>query len=144
MLASAGNRWGHFHDVLAISLASMHSLNFVDGNVYDCHENISIPQKLPIIWYSMCISQIKGINGTMIANRNMRMNSTATVVRTVMTLDNGGEWSYISPPETDLSGVPILCEPPGCSLHFHMDTSAFARLGVYSQVCSYHNDYVCT
>jgi hypothetical protein len=75
----------------------------------------------------------------MIANRNVSVNSTTTVVRTVMTLDNGGEWSYISPPETDLSGVPILCEPPSCSLHFHMDTSAYARLGVYSQVCSYHN-----
>ena len=94
-----------------------------------------------LLWYSMCISQIKGINGTMIANRNVHMNSTATVVRTVMTLDNGGEWSYISPPETDLSGIPILCEPPGCSLHFHMGTSAFARLGVYSQVCSYNNNY---
>ena len=82
----------------------------------------------------MCASQIKGINGTMIANRNVRVNSTTSVKRTMMTLDNGGKWSYISPPETDLSGAPILCEPPSCSLHFHMDTSAYARLGVYSQV----------
>ena len=80
-------------------------------------------------------AQINGINGTMIANRYERVNATTSLIRTVVTLDNGGEWSYISPPETDLSGVPILCEPPGCSLHFHMDTSAFARLGVYSQVC---------
>ena len=79
-------------------------------------------------------TQVNGINGTMIANRHEKVNATSTLTRTVMTLDNGGEWSYISPPETDLSGVPILCEPPGCSLHFHMDTSAFARLGVYSQV----------
>ena len=73
----------------------------------------------------------------MIANRNVRVNSTTTVVRTVVTLDNGGVWDYISPPETDLGGTPLLCEPPGCSLHFHMDTSAYARLGVYSQVYSY-------
>ena len=79
-------------------------------------------------------TQVNGINGTMIANRNERVNATSSVIRTVVTLDNGGEWSYISPPETDLTGAPILCEPPGCSLHFHMDTSAFARLGVYSQV----------
>ena len=79
-------------------------------------------------------TQVNGINGTMIANRYEKVNATSSLVRTVVTLDNGGEWSYISPPETDLIGVPILCEPPGCSLHFHMDTSAFARLGVYSQV----------
>ena len=24
------------------------------------------------------------------------------------------------------------CEPPLCSLHFHMDTSEYARLGVFS------------
>ena len=70
----------------------------------------------------------------MIGNRYERVNATSSVIRTVVTLDNGGEWSYISPPETDLGGTPILCEPPGCSLHFHMDTSAYARLGVYSQV----------
>ena len=73
----------------------------------------------------------------MIANRYERVNATSRVVRTVVTLDNGGEWSYISPPETDLSDTPILCEPPGCSLHFHMDSSAYARLGVYSQVPEY-------
>ena len=70
----------------------------------------------------------------MIANCREPMNGTTKVVRTVVTLDNGGEWSYISPPETDLSGAPILCEPPGCSLHFHMASSEYARLGVYSQV----------
>ena len=73
----------------------------------------------------------------MIANRNVRVNSTTTVMRTVVTLDNGGVWDYISPPQTDPTGVPILCEPPDCSLHFHMDTSEYARLGVYSQVCLY-------
>ena len=31
-----------------------------------------------------------------------------------------------------MNGNTIICEPPDCSLHFHMDTSAYARLGVYS------------
>ena len=73
----------------------------------------------------------------MIANRHMLLNSTTTVTRTVVTLDNGGEWSYVSPPQFDLKGVPLLCEPPQCSLHFHMDSSDYARLGVYSQVHCY-------
>lgn len=80
--------------------------------------------------------QINGINGTMIANRKEPADGTGKVVRTVVTLDNGGEWNYISPPETDLSGAPILCEPPSCSLHFHMASSEYARLGIYSQVHS--------
>ena len=84
----------------------------------------------------MCVSQIESINGTMIAYRNVPVNSTTTVMRMVVTLDNGGIWSYISPPESDLSGAPILCEPPGCSLHFHMDTSEYARL-------VYIHRYVC-
>ena len=73
----------------------------------------------------------------MIANRHEVINGTKSVVRTLVTLDNGGEWNYLVPPEVDLSGSPVLCEPPSCSLHFHMDTSQYARLGVYSQVCTY-------
>ena len=80
------------------------------------------------------VPQIDGINGTMVANRYERVNATSSLIRTVVTLDNGGEWRYISPPETDLTGAPILCEPPSCSLHFHMGSSAYARLGIYSQV----------
>ena len=83
---------------------------------------------------STLVAQINGINGTMIANRYERVNATSTYTRTVITLNNGGEWSHVSPPGTSLTGAPILCEPPGCSLHFHMDTSDYARLGVYSQV----------
>ena len=72
----------------------------------------------------------------MIANRREKVNSTTTLVRTVITLDNGGEWNYLTPPEVDLTGAPVLCEPPACSLHFHMASSEYARLGVYSQVNS--------
>ena len=78
--------------------------------------------------------QIHGINGTMIANRNERVNATNKLVRTVVTLDNGGEWNYVTPPKVDMNGAPLLCEPPSCSLHFHMASSEYARLGVYSQV----------
>ena len=31
-----------------------------------------------------------------------------------------------------MNGIAVNCEPPDCSLHFHMDTSDYARLGVYS------------
>ena len=86
------------------------------------------------------VLQIDGINGTMIANRNERVNTTTTLVRTVVTLDNGGEWNYLTAPQFDLSGNIVLCEPPSCSLHFQMASSEYARLGVYSQV-SHNNIY---
>ena len=38
----------------------------------------------------------------------------------------------VAPPDEDVNGIAINCEPPDCSLHFHMDTSDYARLGVYS------------
>ena len=38
--------------------------------------------------------------------------------------------SQIHPPDVD--GDPVNCEPPLCSLHFHMDTSDYARLGIFS------------
>ena len=38
----------------------------------------------------------------------------------------------IHPPDIDVNGDPVNCEPPLCSLHFHMDTSEYARLGVFS------------
>ena len=74
--------------------------------------------------------QIDGINGTMVANQNAGRNTAHTLI----SLDNGGQWSYVTPPEFYLNGSLVLCEPPACSLHFHMDTSEYARLGVYSQV----------
>ena len=70
----------------------------------------------------------------MIANKYVRVNRTTTMTRTVITLNNGAVWNYVTPPEVDMSGAPVLCEPPSCSLHFHMGTSEYARLGVYSQV----------
>ena len=70
----------------------------------------------------------------MVANKNVPVNRTTTVTRTVITLDNGAVWNYVTPPQYDLNGAPVLCEPPSCSLHFQMDSSDYARLGVYSQV----------
>lgn len=43
-----------------------------------------------------------------------------------------GCYLQIHPPDEDVAGNPVNCEPPQCSLHFHMDTSAYARLGVFS------------
>ena len=36
------------------------------------------------------------------------------------------------PPERDVDGSELNCEPPSCYLHLHMDTTEYARLGVYS------------
>ena len=36
------------------------------------------------------------------------------------------------PPDENVDGTAINCEPPDCSLHLQMDTSYYARLGVYS------------
>ena len=49
-----------------------------------------------------------------------------------MTLFRDDVLPQIPPPPFDVDGNTITCEPPDCSLHFHMSTSAYARLGVYS------------
>ena len=74
---------------------------------------------------------IQGVNGTMIANQYVREDPSESnpPVRTLITLDNGGTWEPLRAP-TDAANP---CEPPLCSLHFHMDTSEYARLGVYSE-----------
>ena len=76
---------------------------------------------------------IEGVNGTMIANQYVREDPSESnpPVRTLITLDNGGTWELLRAPPEDAAGNP--CEPPLCSLHFHMDTSEYARLGVYSE-----------
>mmetsp|Transcript_24086 Transcript_24086/g.75500 ORF Transcript_24086/g.75500 Transcript_24086/m.75500 type:complete len:904 (+) Transcript_24086:63-2774(+) len=42
-----------------------------------------------------------------------------TVVRTVITLDKGGVWSYLKPPRVDSTGKQIDCPPDRCWLHMH-------------------------
>ena len=38
----------------------------------------------------------------------------------------------LRPPEVYLNGTEVKCEPPDCSLHLHIDTTSYSRLGVYS------------
>ena len=38
----------------------------------------------------------------------------------------------VHPPERNVSNNLVVCEPPACSLHFHMSSSDYARLGVFS------------
>ena len=84
------------------------------------------------------LSQILGINGTLVANQFVRADPSQTDApsRTVITLDNGGSWHVVSPPSSRLDGSTSNCEPPSCSLQFHMDNSDYGRLGVYSEVCT--------
>lgn len=78
---------------------------------------------------------IEGVNGTLIANQYSRLDTSEVnaPMRTLISLDNGAEWELIRAPLEDVAGLPVLCEPPLCSLHFHMSSSEYARLGVYSQ-----------
>ena len=75
------------------------------------------------------------MNGTLVANQYVRSSPDVNnpPIRTLITLDNGGNWELVRPPAEDINNVPTNCEPPLCSLHFHMGTSDYARLGVYSQ-----------
>ncbi len=85
--------------------------------------------------YSVDLEVIEGVNGTLIANQYVRVDASkqGSPMRTLISLDNGAEWELVRPPAEGVGGSPLLCEPPLCSLHFHMDTSEFARVGVYSQ-----------
>jgi len=41
------------------------------------------------------------------------------IIRTVITFDKGGVWSYLKPPKVDSVGKPIECPPDKCWLHLH-------------------------
>jgi hypothetical protein len=79
---------------------------------------------------------INGLNGTLIANQYARDYPSpfrrSFAKRTLISSDNGAFWSGILPPDEDVDGNFIICEPPNCTLHLQMDTSFYARLGVYS------------
>ena len=80
------------------------------------------------------VPQIDGVNGTMIANTYVRASPSVrnAPLRTVITTNSGGRWGLITPPSHYKNGTQVNCLPPSCSLHFHMDTTDYARLGVYS------------
>merc|ERR1719230_187023 len=42
-----------------------------------------------------------------------------SVVRTVISFDKGGVWSYLKPPIVDSLGKKIECPPDKCWLHLH-------------------------
>ena len=82
----------------------------------------------------MPVAQIDGINGTMIANTYVRASPSVrnAPLRTVISTNNGGRWDLITPPSHYKNSTQVNCQPPSCSLHFHMGTTEYARLGVYS------------
>ncbi len=79
------------------------------------------------------------MNGTLIANQYVRAGPSQPpdTKRTLITLDNGGNWELVTPPDRYQDGSVVNCDPPACSLHLHMSTSEFARLGVFSLVSSH-------
>jgi hypothetical protein len=84
--------------------------------------------------YQLDLEIIDGVNGTLIANQYVRDDPSQqnAPIRTLISLDNGGIWELILPPDYDVNGRALNCEPPSCSLHLHMDTTNYARLGVFS------------
>eukprot|EP00731_Ephydatia_muelleri_P019736 Em0012g561a len=84
--------------------------------------------------YSYDFDGIYGVNGTFVANQYVRSapSEARSVIRTVITFNNGGQWSPIKAPSVDCLGQTISCSFPGCSLHLFMDTSYYNTLGVYS------------
>ncbi len=84
----------------------------------------------------LILSQIQGLNGTLIANQYVRADPSqlADTKRTLITLDNGGNWELVTSPDRYQNGTTVNCNPPECSLHLHMSTTEYARLGVFSLV----------
>lgn len=55
-----------------------------------------------------------------------------SVVRTVITFDKGGLWSYLKPPKVDSLGKKIDCPPDRCWLHLHGVTNFHNYAPFYS------------
>jgi len=55
-----------------------------------------------------------------------------SVVRTVITFDKGGVWSYLKPPKVDSLGKKIDCPPEKCWLHLHGVTNFHNYAPFYS------------
>jgi len=60
------------------------------------------------------------------AGRNLREDPDKKKVRTVVSFDRGGAWTYLRAPEKDSLGQPIHCPPDSCWLHMH-DITEFNR-----------------
>eukprot|EP00931_Biecheleriopsis_adriatica_P073112 TRINITY_DN47467_c0_g1_i1.p1 TRINITY_DN47467_c0_g1~~TRINITY_DN47467_c0_g1_i1.p1 ORF type:complete len:878 (+),score=188.59 TRINITY_DN47467_c0_g1_i1:85-2718(+) len=55
-----------------------------------------------------------------------------SVVRSVISFDKGGVWSYLKPPRVDSLGKPIECPPDKCWLHLHGVTNSNNYAPFYS------------
>merc|ERR1719218_540515 len=55
-----------------------------------------------------------------------------SVVRTVISFDKGGAWSYLKPPKVDSVGKKIDCPPDKCWLHLHGITNFHNYAPFYS------------
>jgi len=65
--------------------------------------------------------------------RKISKSKSEEVVRTVITLDKGGMWRYLTPPKIDSRGKPVECASPDhCHLHLHGITNYKRYAPVYS------------
>ncbi|EEQ99784.1 sortilin, putative [Perkinsus marinus ATCC 50983] len=53
-------------------------------------------------------------------------------IRTVISFDNGGMWTYLDPPQDDHEGRPIECPKAKCSVHLHVVSSEVVSMPIYA------------
>ncbi|CAE7329343.1 VPS10, partial [Symbiodinium sp. CCMP2592] len=72
--------------------------------------------------------------GTEVDKRRAPKNKAKeeSVVRTVISFDKGGVWSYLKPPRVDSTGKQIDCPPDKCWLHLHGITNFHNYAPFYS------------
>eukprot|EP00947_MAST-08B_sp_MAST-8B-sp1_P000244 g244.t1 len=62
-------------------------------------------------------------------SRRRKDGGSQALVKSVVTFDKGGEWSYLNPPTHDVDGKTTSCNPEeGCSLHLHGTTDVWGPM----------------
>lgn len=69
---------------------------------------------------------------TAVEKRHKHKGKDETVVRSVISFDKGGMWSYLKPPKIDSLGKKIECPPDRCWLHLHGITNFHNYAPFYS------------
>ncbi len=59
------------------------------------------------------------------ANKAPKSPTPNPMIKSVVTFDKGGVWSYLRPPRVDANGKPTTCQSKGCMLHLHGITSEY-------------------
>ncbi|KAH0486748.1 MAG: hypothetical protein KVP17_000919, partial [Porospora cf. gigantea B] len=131
------------------------------GNIYISDEQgleyaLSLPGNVRTAYGECEFDRVQGLEGIYIANFNddpdeaeedqveeedtsgneRKRGRSTQAIRTVITFDKGGVWSYLTPPKVDSLGKPIKCANPSrCFLHLH----GISRFSMYAPFYSTEN-----